>query len=94
MQQHGNGPACGLGHLRIAALRHRRTGECMHHACQMTWTVPECNGYLQKEGVAIDDLQNPVRTGDEAREAERKDIVRSEFLHHLSILHHAQLGQH
>ncbi len=49
---------------------------------------------LQQEGVAINDLQDPVGAADEAREAQRKHIVRREFLHHLGILHHAQLGQH
>ena len=49
------------------------------HAC-----VPGSAGpHLQQEGVAIDQLQDPVRAGDEARQAQRKHVVRRELLHHL-----------
>ena len=39
--------------------------------------------YLQQEGVAVDELQDPVRAGDEARQAQREHVVRRELLHHL-----------
>ncbi len=40
---------------------------------------------LQKKGIAIDDLQDPVRAAHEAREAQRKHVVRRELLHHLLL---------
>jgi hypothetical protein len=39
-------------------------------------------------------LQHPVGAGHEAGEAEGEDVVRRELLHHLGVLHHAQLGEH
>ena len=40
-------------------------------------------GHLQEEGVPIHYLQDPVRAGDEARQAQRKHVVRCKLLHHL-----------
>lgn len=53
-------------------------------------------GRLSMRGGAGDGiyLEDPVSAADESGEPQGKHVVCSELLHHLGLLHHAQLGQH
>jgi hypothetical protein len=61
--------------------------EGLHDLREQHHGGPEARAHgLEQEGVAIQDLQDPVRAADEAGQAQCENVVRCELLDHLRTL--------